>query len=242
VDDKVKNNKNETALHFASQWPNIPSDLFKLILEKSNNVNAQDDEGWTALHCAITHKSEVATKELLNHKDVDVNIKNNNNCTPLHFASNYWRDIPVDLFNSILEKTNDINAQDEDGRTALHWAISENSEIVVKELLNHNDVDVNVKNDYHRTPLHLVSEYWKDIPGDLFKIILEKSTDINAQDKDGKTALHFAILFKSEIMTKALLAHRDVDVSTALGYVSEWEDIPSDLFKLISERSTNNEV
>ncbi len=128
------------------------------------------------------------------------------------------------------------------GDTALHFAILGESKIATRELLAHSDVDVKVKNNYNETALHLASK-WEYIPCDLFKLILERSTDvINVHDQYGNTALHFAILFKSEIATKALLAHKDVDVSTALGYVSEWEDIPSDLFKLISERSTNDEV
>jgi hypothetical protein len=31
VNVNVKNNNNQTALHFASKWKNIPEDLFKLI-------------------------------------------------------------------------------------------------------------------------------------------------------------------------------------------------------------------
>ena len=250
VDVKVKNNKNETALHLACYWwTDIPVDLFKLILEKSTDINAQDKNGKTALHCAILGESEIATNALLTHNDVNVNFKDKNNCTPLHLASK-WQYIPCDLFKLILEKSTDvINAQDVDGWTALHYAIIHLSEIKTKELLAHNDVNVNVKDNYNRTILHLASN-WTDIPSDLFKLILERSTDvINAQDIHGITALHLAIHFKSEIATKELLAHNDVNVNiknkdheTALSYVSEWEDIPSDLFKLISERSTNDEV
>ena len=56
----------------------------------------------------------------------------------------------------------------------------------------------------------------KDIPVDLFKIILEKSTDINAQDINGETALHWAIIHLSGTATKELLAHKDVDVKRKL--------------------------
>jgi ankyrin repeat protein len=247
----VKNNNNETALHLASKWKDIPSDLFKLIKEKSTDINAQDHKGWTALHYAIIHKSEIATKELLAHNDVDVNVKDNNNETALKFAIRTWKNIPVDLFNLILQKSTDvINAQDNRGNTALHYAIDEKSEITTKALLAYSDVDVKVKNDYSETALHLASQ-WPNIPADLFKMILEKSTYvINAQDKDGKTALHLAVLFKSEIAVKGLLAHNDVDVNiqnnrnaTALIYVSYfWKDIPSHLFKLILERKANDEV
>jgi ankyrin repeat protein len=245
VDFSVKNFYYYTPLHWACLlWKDIPADLFKIILEKSTDViNGKDKYGDTALHCAISGESEIATKELLKHSDVNVDIKNKDHETALSYASK-WKDIPSDLFNLILEKSTDLNAQDEDGNTALHCAIFNKSEIATKELLKHKDVNVNVKNN-NETTLHLASR-WKDIPMDLFKIILKKSTDINAKDKYGDTALHCAIWKKSEIATKELLAHKDVNVNikndtyqTALGYVSMWEDIPSDLFNLISERKAN---
>jgi ankyrin repeat protein len=253
VDVNIKNNYNETALHLASKWTDIPVDLFKIILEKSKEINSQDIMGDTALHYAILRESEIATKELLVHSDVDVNVKNyNNNETALHLACK-WKDMPMDLFKFILEKSTDvINAQDDEGWTALHYAIQNpkfHSKIHVEELLKHKDVNVNVENNIKRTPLHLACYWWKDIPADLFQIILEKSTDINAHDRHGNTALHYAIIHKSEIAVKGLLAHSDVNVNiknkdheTALHLVSMWKDIPSDLFKLISERSTNDEV
>jgi ankyrin repeat protein len=126
------------------------------------------------------------------------------------------KDIPVDLFKIILEKSTDINAQDKDGDTALHLAISCESETEkVEVLLAHKDVNVNIKNNFNRTPLQLASK-WKDIPSDLFKLILEKSTDINAKDNNGETALHWAIIHLSGTATKELLAHKDVDVKRKL--------------------------
>jgi ankyrin repeat protein len=237
VNVDIKNKDHESALLLASTMRmNFPEDLFKLIVEKSKDINAQDKNGDTALHYAICRQSEIMTNALLAHSDVDVNIQNNRNEKALHFAS-YWKNISLDLFNLILEKSTDLNAQDKDGNTALHCAIWENSEIATKELLKHNDVNVNIKNNIKQTPLHLASK-WQNIPADLFNLFLEKSTDINAQDHKGWTALHYAIINESEIATKALLARSDVDVNVRnndnetvmlLSYVSMWKDIPSDL-------------
>jgi ankyrin repeat protein len=222
--------------------------LFQQILKRTNseNVNKADRYGNTALHYAMLKKSETEVEELLKREDVDVDITNKDHSIALHLASK-WTNIQMELFYLILEKTTDTNAQDNNGWTALHCAIIMKSETAIKALLAHNDVDVNVKTNHKDTALHFASMFWEDMPSDLFKLILERSTDvINAQDKDGGTALHFAILFKSEIATKELLAHKDVKVhiknnrnETALSYASMWKDIPMDLFKLISERSTD---
>ena len=248
VDVNIKDFYDYTPLQWACLlWKDIPADLFKIILEKSTDViNAQNINGWNALHWAILGESEIATKELLKHSDVNVDKKNKDHETALSYALK-WKDIPPDLFYLILEKSTSytINAQDKDGETALHLAISRECEIATRELLAHNDVNVNVKNNDNQTALHFASR-WKDIPMNLFKIILKKSTDINTQDNEGWTALHHAIWKKSEIATKELLTHKDVNVNikngiyqTALSYVSMWEDIPSDLFNLISERKAN---
>jgi ankyrin repeat protein len=42
----------------------------------------------------------------------------------------------------------DVNAKDEDGCVALHWANRTGHIECCKELLEHKDIDVNVKNYY----------------------------------------------------------------------------------------------
>ncbi|EFX78100.1 hypothetical protein DAPPUDRAFT_7064, partial [Daphnia pulex] len=131
------------------------------ILRKSTNVNAQDKEGHTALQTAILRMSKRAVKELLNHNSVDVNVKNGANKTALHFAS-LWNDIPLDLLRIILEKSTNVNAQDANGNTALQLAIVKKCEAMIKELVNHKDVNVNLKNNQNQTELHVAS-VWKNM-------------------------------------------------------------------------------
>jgi E3 ubiquitin-protein ligase mind-bomb len=239
VDVNVNNNDNLTPLHFASLWPKIPIHLFKMILEKSD-IKAQDNRRNTALHLAISNESITAVEELLKHKDVDVNVKNNDNLTPLHFVSLRPK-IPIHLFKMILEKS-DIKAQDNHGNTALYLAIWSEFKTGVEELLKHKDVDVNVKNNDNFTPLHYAS-LRPTIPIHLFKMILEKS-DIKAQTNYGDTALHLAISNESTSAIEELLKHKDVDVNvknnnslTAFHLASHWKSIPDKLFKIISEKS-----
>jgi ankyrin repeat protein len=95
------------------------------------------------------------------------------------------KDIPIDLFRIILEISTDVNAQDENGNTALHWAIMSKSEIATNQLLNHNDVKVTIRNNKNQTAFDLCSES-KDIPAHLFKIISDKTAaaaDTQAQNE-----------------------------------------------------------
>ena len=82
----------------------------------------------------------------------------------------------------------DINAQDADGMTALHYAVLYEYNRLFKVLLGH-----------------------KVILGRQV-INLPPNTDINvnAQAKDGRTALHYAVSHELDEVVKVLLAHEDI--------------------------------
>jgi ankyrin repeat protein len=220
---------NQTAQHFVS-------------VRKGNPIKLEKD-GETALHIAITIESEIMVWELLSRDLMDVNAKNNKNQAAIHFAI-LWKNMPIELFRIILEKSDDVNGQDEDGHTALHYAILNQSTTAVEELLKRMDVDVNVKDIYNQTALHLACR-WVDMPIDLFRIILEISDDVNGQDEDGRTALHWAMGEKFETAVEELLKGKDVDVNikdncdySALDLLSAWEDIPDHLFNIFAGKAT----
>ncbi|XP_046457478.1 delta-latroinsectotoxin-Lt1a-like [Daphnia pulex] len=247
-DVNVTNSEGCTALHLAVH-PKCKMDLFKKILARTNSesVNAQDEYANTALLYAIVNQSEIAVKELLKRDDVDVNLNNNDNHTALHFAV-VWKNMPIDLFRLILGKSTDVNAQEKDGWIALHAAIKGENRTAVEELLKCKDVDVNLRNNYNHTALHLASR-WQNIPVELFRVILEKTTDVNAQEKDGWTPLHCAMRFESETAIKELLKRDDVDVNlknknnqTALHCAAKWKSMPIELFTKILEKSTDDGI
>ncbi|XP_046647766.1 uncharacterized protein LOC124337789 [Daphnia pulicaria] len=132
-----------TALKFACYWNRDRPDLFRLILKKTTDVNAQDEDGNTALYWAQGKRT--AVEELLKHKDVDVNLKNNSNQTALHCAAVAWKNMPIKLFTKILEKTDDGIAED---ILRLHWDIlCESKKIAIRKRRGRKDVDVNQMNN-----------------------------------------------------------------------------------------------
>jgi ankyrin repeat protein len=210
------------------------------------DIRGVNQTGDTALHWALYGgKGQTAKKILSQLKDYDVNTTDCKGDTPLYLAIRLKREF--DLIKKILARTNSesVNKHNEHGNTALHYAILNQSEAVVEELLKRMDVDVNVKNNNNHTALHVTS-MWVDIPIDWFRDILRKSTDVNAQDQWGNTALQTAILGMSKRGAKELLKHNSVDVNvknganqTALHFAAEWKDIPLDLLRIILEKSTN---
>jgi ankyrin repeat protein len=77
------------------------------------NINKTDGNGWTALHYAIDKESKTAVKKLITLRDVDIDIKNNDNRTAFQLASE-WEDIPSDLFKLISERSTNETAREKE--------------------------------------------------------------------------------------------------------------------------------
>ena len=69
------------------------------------------------------------------------------------------------------------------------------------------DVDVNIKWLKGNLALHEAVQ-WSDIPLDLFKRILDKTTDVKAPNNDGETPLQLANECKLNKEAFELLQHR----------------------------------
>ena len=52
-------------------------DMVKLLIEAGANINAQDDDGSTALMCASEHGHTDIVRELLSHSECDPTITDN---------------------------------------------------------------------------------------------------------------------------------------------------------------------
>jgi ankyrin repeat protein len=210
------------------------------------NIHGVNQTGDTALHLALYGgKWDVAEKILKEFSDDEVNATNYEGDSP--FGLTVQLECKMVLMKKILAKTNKLNVNkpiDEYGRTALHYAIKKEYKAATKKLLNRDDVNVTLKNKKSQTALHFAC-FWKNMPIKLFRKILEKSAQhVNALDKDGNTALHWAIQCESKIATKELLRHKDVKVNlnnkdnrTAFDLCSDWKKIPANLLKIISDKT-----
>ena len=94
-----------------------------------------------------------------------------------------------DAFTFLIDKGADVNLQDHVGYTALHHAVqSKNFDAV--SCLVHNGADINLFTSINKqTPLMLACQSHNM---DAINFLLNKGAEVNLQDKDGKSALHFA--------------------------------------------------
>ena len=60
-------------------------DIVSLLIAHNADINTQDDNGQTALHCAVRHGIEDIVELLITHK-ADIHATNNNGQTALKIA------------------------------------------------------------------------------------------------------------------------------------------------------------
>ena len=157
-------------------------------------VDQQDKNGKTALHHAV-HSRDVLSCLIKN--GADVNACTNDNCTPLMRASKKGL---VNVVTLLIEHGANVELQDENGKTALHHAVHSCD---VLSCLIRNGADVNACKSMNCTPLMIASSkgYMNAVT-----LLLECGANMDQQDKNGETALHYAVKGNSSEVAHKLLS------------------------------------
>ena len=132
ADMDLQDKEGNTALHYALRRKFL--DVAHKLLTLGANVNLQDKDSKTPLHHAISWRVLRRDTVLicLVKNGADINSRTNDNCTPLMIASKHNR---VNAVTFLVEQGANMDLQDKDGNTALHYAIYNNSSKVARKLL-----------------------------------------------------------------------------------------------------------
>ncbi|XP_075835251.1 putative ankyrin repeat domain-containing protein 30B-like [Microtus pennsylvanicus] len=123
----------------------------RLINASEHHVNECDRRGRSSLHYASAHNHPNVVTLLLSIDCTDINMKDDEGCTPLIKAAQ--RD-NIECISILLMHGADPHIVDANGDAALHHAICRGNIPVVSKLLEYN-VDIKAKTEYGLTPYKL---------------------------------------------------------------------------------------
>jgi len=204
-------------------------EFVKALLQEKAEVNAQMNDGLSALHLATanikiveilyehganidiksdSHGTPMTRAVMLGHLDVvkyliekkaDINITTLLGETPLMLAAEHGQ---IELVKALLQKKAEVNAQTNDGLSALHLATSN---IAIVEILIEHEANVNLKSEANGTPIFMAAGLGHF---DVVQYLIKKKAEINLTTTNGTTPLMTAASRGYFEIVKALLGEK----------------------------------
>jgi NTE family protein len=172
----------------------------KLIRKKIINSPIEDirDSKGNGLLLMIM-KSEYSKKDYLvqlllsGRYSPHVNQVNVESETPLNLAArkNDSKEKNINIFRHLLARNEvDVNYQNAQGNTALHYAVLENNKRHMQALLARRNINPNIRNNLGRTPLHLAARQ------DIIDLLIKAGGNDRIKDNNGMNSQSFRAALK----------------------------------------------
>ncbi|KAK3244242.1 hypothetical protein CYMTET_46138 [Cymbomonas tetramitiformis] len=168
-------------------------EVVRELLEKGAEVDAEDGKGCTALTVAL-YCGQAGTARALLEAGAGVNAGTGRR--PVHAAAMMGT---VEMVRELVEKGAEVDAEDREGRTALTVALAFGQEAAARALL---EAGAGVNAGTGQRPLHAAAKKGME---EMVRELVEKSTEVDAEDGEGRTALTVALAFGQEAAARALL-------------------------------------
>jgi len=236
-----------SSLHYAA-CTGIHELIRFLVIERSQDVNAQDDETWAPLHLACQGGHMAFARVLVEH-GAQVNVVDKYKWTPLHLALKGGH---VEFARVLVDLGADVNAQNKYKSTPLHLALK-GGHVEFARVLVERGAGVNVRDNHRSTPLQVALKdghvelarvlvkhansqdnyeatlniALEDGDVEFARTLLELGADVNAQGNSKSTPLHVALRGRHVEFGQVLIDHgadvnaQDNDKNTPLHLASE---------------------
>ncbi|XP_065840990.1 serine/threonine-protein phosphatase 6 regulatory ankyrin repeat subunit B-like isoform X2 [Oscarella lobularis] len=181
--------------------------LVRLIVSKGCDVNARSRYKETALYYAATMGHGLIAKYLISECEANVNCEDHWGKTILMAACARGDE---SLVRSIVSKGFDVNARDEDKRTALYYATTYGRLQIAAYLIRVGGADVNERLKWGKTILMAACARGDE---SLVRLIVSKGCDVNARDEYKETALYYAVAMGHGIIAKYLISECEANVN-----------------------------
>jgi ankyrin repeat protein len=198
----------ETALLMAAAKKR--PDMVRLLLEAGADINAQNDHGHTSVAHAV---DDPPTLAVLLERGADVNLPNNAGITPLMHVTLQMKSAG-DTCKMLLARKPELEARDDEGNTAVHYAAASWCWNESLPLLLEAGGDINARNDYGHTPLMHAISFSKTRAA---KFLIEAGASLDDRGKDGCTAFAHAVgTFSKDTMRQLSDAGASLDVPDSI--------------------------
>jgi ankyrin repeat protein len=202
ADARAQDAKGNTPLHIGIPVA-VHREALILLLRHDADPNIRDEHGESPLHILISLNRRPEVIKVLLEGGADVSIRNIEGKTPLYLAVQGRR---ADSIGALLQYKSDLFAADNNGVTPFELALRENSPVLPALITGETALQSDSQGN---TLLHIaVAAHAKTA---IVEQILDRNALVNARNKAGDTALHFAVRDDLE-ETGALLINRGADI------------------------------